>query len=119
MRKIMRKAIHALLISVELLAPVLGRAQQAPPRNLVYPSASKQIEKKVEPSVNFAFGTIDFPGAPDSDAQGINDKNEIVGAYGGGLPDFVRVCLLMDLSRRGPRSRKLPTPERPSRLPSA
>ena len=38
--------------------------------------------------ITFAFGLIDFPRSPDSTAQGLNSRGDIVGLYGPNLPTY-------------------------------
>src|SRR5579862_6166145 len=38
--------------------------------------------------MTFAFGLIDFPRSPDSSAQGLNSRGDIVGLYGPNLPAY-------------------------------
>jgi len=38
--------------------------------------------------ITFAFGLIDFPRSPDSTAQGLNSRGDIVGLYGPNLPAY-------------------------------
>jgi len=84
-----------LVLLLGLLAPGLAQAQhtaKVPPHpgvGLLVRHATLDAQRPPQRApISFTFGTIDYPDGPDSDAQAINDHGEIVGAYGGDLPDF-------------------------------
>ena len=43
---------------------------------------SRQAQSPGSPDISFTFGMVDFPGQMETIAYGVNDKGEIVGAYG-------------------------------------
>jgi probable HAF family extracellular repeat protein len=83
------------LLSVLLsLAVAYAQAQQTSSRHFqlgpvqqVQPAIEDSHNSPVRPPLSFTFGTIDYPNAPDTWASAINDHNEIVGWYGGNVPD--------------------------------
>jgi hypothetical protein len=74
---------------------------------------ARQVPEAQALTTTFTFGTIDFPNAPDSDAQAINDKNEIVGAYGGDLPDFRLGLPAYGFVQKGSSFKKIAYPSAP------
>jgi uncharacterized membrane protein len=52
------------------------------------PLATKTQAAGRQSGLNFTFGTIDFPRSPDSTAQGLNSRGDVVGLYGPNLPAY-------------------------------
>jgi uncharacterized membrane protein len=64
-----------------------GRAHDAQPA-AVSPAASQRRVVHSQSGVTFTFGLIDFPRSPDTTAEGINSRGDIVGLYGPNLPAY-------------------------------
>jgi hypothetical protein len=52
------------------------------------PAVPRQRAALGQLSLTLTFGTIDFPRSPDSTAQGLNSRGDIVGLYGPNLPAY-------------------------------
>jgi hypothetical protein len=64
-----------------------GRAHDAQPAT-VSPTASQRRVVHMQSGISFTFGLIDFPRSPDSTAQGLNSRGDVVGLYGPNLPAY-------------------------------
>jgi uncharacterized membrane protein len=85
-------AIGFLSISTHAQLPAkrvsrFGRAHDAQPA-IVSPTASQGHVVHSQSGVTLTFGLIDFPRSPDSTAQGLNSRGDIVGLYGPNLPAY-------------------------------
>ncbi len=107
--------VVSLAVLVMCIAPMSGAQQPAPiAAALRIPHASRDAQKPPpQAPTSFTFGTIDYPGGPDSDAQAINDHNEIVGAYGGDLPDFRQGLPAYGFVLKGGSFKKIAYPKAP------
>jgi uncharacterized membrane protein len=54
----------------------------------VSPTASQRRVVHSQSGITFTFGLIDFPRSPDTTAQGLNSRGDIVGLYGPNLPAY-------------------------------
>jgi uncharacterized membrane protein len=52
------------------------------------PPVTKEQAAGRQSALNFTFGMIDFPRSPDSTAQGLNSRGDVVGLYGPNLPAY-------------------------------
>src|SRR5580704_15505243 len=65
----------------------LGRKTEA--RTMPFaPFATNAQAERRQSGLNFTFGLIDFPRSPDSTAQGLNSRGDVVGLYGPNLPAY-------------------------------
>jgi len=69
------------------------------------------------PMVSFTFGTIDYPNGPQTVAQAINDKGEIVGLWGPDINDFRQGLPAYGFSLKGSSFKKIVYPSAPITLP--
>src|ERR1700690_3665994 len=67
--------------------PRFGRSHDAQPI-AVSPSPAPQPGAHTPSGVSLSFGMVDFPRSPDSTAQGLNSRGDIVGLYGPNLPAY-------------------------------
>ena len=84
-------AIELLSVSSQAQPPAkqasrFGRSRDA--RSIALLSASAQPPAHPFSEITLAFGLIDFPRSPDSTAQGLNSRGDIVGLYGPNLPAY-------------------------------
>jgi hypothetical protein len=118
MRRIMQKQRNNLWLILALFSSVIVWAQPPVAQNPYPPGIRQKPAQQGQMSgVTFAFGTIDFPNAPDSDAQAVNDKNEIVGASGGDLPDFRLGLPAYGFVQKGNSFKKIAYPSAPITVP--
>lgn len=117
---------HRLLLALlaGLLAPGFAQAQHTAnvpthPRDgrLVHHVTQDAQQPPVRAPISFKFGTVDYPDGPDSDAQAINDKNIIVGTYGGDLPDFRQGLPAYGFLLKSGSFKKIVYPKAPITLP--
>ncbi len=52
------------------------------------PTSARSRTVDTPSGVTFTFGLVDFPRSPDSTAQGLNSRGDIVGLYGPNLPAY-------------------------------
>ena len=64
-----------------------GRAHDGQPA-AVSPTAPQRRVVHAQSGLTFTFGLIDFPRSPDTTAQGLNSRGDIVGLYGPNLPAY-------------------------------
>jgi len=92
-------ATHLLLFVLTMI-PLVGYAQSPSQRTsrfggahdtqsaAVSPAASQRRVVHAQTGLTFTFGLVDFPRSPDSTAQGLNSRGDIVGLYGPNLPAY-------------------------------
>jgi uncharacterized membrane protein len=69
------------------------------------------------PAVSFTFGTIDYPNAPQTVAQAISDKGEIVGSWGPEINDYRQGLPAYGFSLKGSAFKKIVYPSAPITVP--
>lgn len=68
-------------------------------------------------AVSFTFGTVDYPNAPQTVAQGINKKGEIVGSWGADVNDYRQGLPAYGFSLKGGAFKKVAYPSAPITVP--
>jgi uncharacterized membrane protein len=86
---------------------------QAQPTNL----ANRQSQSSKSPALSFTFGTIDYPNAPQTVAQAINKKGEIVGSWGPDINDYRQGLPAYGFSLKGSSFKKIVYPSAPITVP--
>jgi uncharacterized membrane protein len=77
----------------------------------------RQVPEAQAPMVSFAFGTIDYPNAPQTVAQSINKKGEIVGSWGPDINDFRQGLPAYGFALKGSSFKKIVYPSAPITVP--
>ena len=68
-------------------------------------------------TVSFSFGTIDYPNSPQTVAQAINKKGEIVGSWGAEINNYRQGLPAYGFSLRGSSFKKIVYPSAPITVP--
>jgi uncharacterized membrane protein len=77
----------------------------------------RQATEAQAPVVSFTFGTIDYPDAPQTVAQAINKKGEIVGSWGLDINDYRQGLPAYGFSLKGSSFKKIVYPSAPITVP--
>jgi hypothetical protein len=88
------------------------------PRSMTPAARREQQNPKPQaPTVTFTFGTIDYPNGPQTVAQGINKKGEIVGSWGPDINDYRQGLPAYGFSLKGSSFKKIVYPGAPITVP--
>ncbi len=77
-------------------------------------AAAREVQA---PMVSFTFGTIDYPDAPQTVAQAINKKGEIVGSWGPDINDYRQGLPAYGFTLKGSSFKKIVYPSAPITVP--
>lgn len=77
----------------------------------------RQVPEAQASMVSFTFGTIDYPNGPQTVAQAISDKGEIVGSWGPDINDYRQGLPAYGFSLKGSSFKKIVYPSAPITVP--
>lgn len=98
-------------------AQQLNQPAHSSPRPLDNTSKVEHIAPGQVPNVSFSFGTIDYPNSPQTVAQAINKKGEIVGSWGADINNYRQGLPAYGFSLKGISFKKLVYPSAPITVP--
>ena len=106
-------AIFTLLVCLS----VTSQSQRRPGRLPVSFRSEQQVQNSHAPTTTFAFGMIDYPNSPQTVAQGINKKGEIVGSWGAEINNYAQGLPAYGFSLKGSTFKKIVYPSAPITVP--
>jgi hypothetical protein len=77
----------------------------------------RQVPEAQATMVSLTFGTIDYPNRPQTVAQAINKKDEIVGSWGPDINDYRQSLPAYGLAPKGSSFKKIVYPSAPITVP--
>jgi hypothetical protein len=77
----------------------------------------RKVLEAQAPAVSFIFGTVDYPNGPQTVAQAINKKGEIVGSWGPDINDYRQGLPAYGFSLKGGAFKKIAYPSAPITVP--
>ena len=122
--KLRRRSITLSVIFLLLTASTVWSQAQQRVRLFGLPLSKASLARQAPaaqdaqpPAVSFTFGTIDYPNGPQTVAQGINKKGEIVGSWGPDINDFRQRLPAYGFSLKGSLFKKIVYPSAPITVP--
>jgi len=100
------------------LSPQPARSLFGLPRSMAPATQQTRVAPQAQaPTVSFTFGTIDYPNGPQTVAQAINKKGEIVGSWGPEINDYRQGLPAYGFSLKGSSFKKIVYPSAPITIP--